>query len=241
MASSAVPEVPWTSRVESPEMAAARCSDTQVLAVPGTPSSSSARSVASVATATSISRRGPMYLGVMTVPSAQRAAQQVGDHGLRRQPPRRRPGPVVGRGQGGQLVRRRPARRAGAAAARCGAVVLRAVDAGRARRISIVLAWSRISSRKARRRAMVSAVWSSSGPGRGRASAAGSARRRSRGRRWRAGCGRPGDRLRAVAGSRPARRPAEDGEQASASHPVAARTRRPRPATRWRPRAPGCG
>ena len=53
-------------------MAAARCSETQVLAVPGTPSSSSARSVASVATATSISRRGPTYFGVIGVPSAAR-------------------------------------------------------------------------------------------------------------------------------------------------------------------------
>ena len=70
MASSAVPDVPCTSRVESPETAAARCSLTQVLAVPGTPSSSSARSVARVETATSISRRGPVYFGVITVPSA---------------------------------------------------------------------------------------------------------------------------------------------------------------------------
>ena len=69
MASSAVPEVPWTSSVESPEMAAARCSDTQDFAVPGTPSSNSARSVARVATATSINRRDPTYLGVTVVPS----------------------------------------------------------------------------------------------------------------------------------------------------------------------------
>ena len=50
-------------------MAAARCSDTQDFAVPGTPSSSSARSVAKVATATSTSRRDPTYFGVITVPS----------------------------------------------------------------------------------------------------------------------------------------------------------------------------
>ena len=50
-------------------MAAARCSDTQDFAVPGTPSRSSARSVASVATAVSISRRLPTYFGVITVPS----------------------------------------------------------------------------------------------------------------------------------------------------------------------------
>ena len=69
MASSAVPEVPWISKVESSEIAAARCSDTQDLAVPGTPSRSSARSVARVATATSISRREPTYFDEITVPS----------------------------------------------------------------------------------------------------------------------------------------------------------------------------
>ena len=36
MASSTVPLVPWTRSVESPETAAARCSDTHVFAVPGT-------------------------------------------------------------------------------------------------------------------------------------------------------------------------------------------------------------
>ena len=70
MASSAVPAVPWTSRVESPDTAAARCSDSHDFAVPGTPSSSSARSVARVATATSTSRRDPTYFGMTTVPSA---------------------------------------------------------------------------------------------------------------------------------------------------------------------------
>ena len=50
-------------------MAAARCSDSHVFAVPGTPSSSSARSVARVATATSMRRREPMYFGMITVPS----------------------------------------------------------------------------------------------------------------------------------------------------------------------------
>ena len=69
MASSGVPDVPWISSVDRPETAAARCSDTHDLAVPGTPSSSSARSVAKVATATSISRREPMYFGVISVPS----------------------------------------------------------------------------------------------------------------------------------------------------------------------------
>ena len=70
MASSTVPLVPCTSSVESPETAAARCSETHVFAVPGTPSSSSARSVASVATATSTSRSGPTYYGAITVPSS---------------------------------------------------------------------------------------------------------------------------------------------------------------------------
>ena len=64
-----MPLVPCTSSVESPLIAAARCSDTQVLAVPGTPSSSSARSVASVAMATSMSRRRPTYFGATIVPS----------------------------------------------------------------------------------------------------------------------------------------------------------------------------
>ena len=63
MCSSVVPAVPWMSRVESPEIAAARCSETQLLAVPGTPSKSRARSVASVEIATSINRRLPIYLG----------------------------------------------------------------------------------------------------------------------------------------------------------------------------------
>ena len=76
-------------------MAAARCSLTHVLAVPGTPSSSRARSVASVATAISTRRRWPTYFGVITVPSASVAAEQVRDDGPRRQPPARRARPVV--------------------------------------------------------------------------------------------------------------------------------------------------
>ncbi len=64
-----MPDVPCTISVESPDTAAARCSETHDFAVPGTPSSSSARSVATVATATSISRREPTYLGSTTVPS----------------------------------------------------------------------------------------------------------------------------------------------------------------------------
>src|SRR5215217_9354568 len=69
MASSGVPAVPCTRSVESPEMAAARCSETQDLAVPGTPRSNNARSVTRVATATSISRREPTYFGLIIVPS----------------------------------------------------------------------------------------------------------------------------------------------------------------------------
>ena len=81
MVSSLVPAVPWTSRVESPEMAAARCSETQVLAVPGTPSRSRARSVARVATAISMRRRLPMYLGVIYEAVVERAAEEVGGDG----------------------------------------------------------------------------------------------------------------------------------------------------------------
>ena len=63
-----MPAVPWMSSVEVPEMAAARCSLSQLLAVPGTPYSSKARSVASVAMAISTSRSLPTYLGVTTKP-----------------------------------------------------------------------------------------------------------------------------------------------------------------------------
>src|ERR1700722_11806221 len=58
------------SKVESPEIAAERCSETQLLAVPRTPRRRKARSGASVAMATSINRRLPMYLGEITVPSS---------------------------------------------------------------------------------------------------------------------------------------------------------------------------
>ena len=53
---------------ESPEMAADKCSDTQDLAVPGTPRSNNARSVVSVATAISMILRSPIYLGETTKP-----------------------------------------------------------------------------------------------------------------------------------------------------------------------------
>ena len=46
--SSVVPAVPWIVRVELPEIAAARCSESQLLPVPGSPTSSKARSEASV-------------------------------------------------------------------------------------------------------------------------------------------------------------------------------------------------
>ena len=64
-----MPAVPWTTSVESPLIAAARCSDSHDFAVPGTPTSSSALSVTSVPTATSTSRRAPTYFGEITVPS----------------------------------------------------------------------------------------------------------------------------------------------------------------------------
>ena len=48
MCSSVVPAVPWITRVELPLMAAARCSLSQLLPVPGSPTSSRARSEASV-------------------------------------------------------------------------------------------------------------------------------------------------------------------------------------------------
>src|SRR2546421_132568 len=97
MASSGVPAVPWTINVESPLIAAERCSETQVLAVPGTPSSSSARSVARVATATSISRREPMYFGVTGVPSAATPPSRYGTTA-----PGDSPQPGGGRGEAGR-------------------------------------------------------------------------------------------------------------------------------------------
>ena len=103
-----VPAVPCTSSVESPLIAAARCSLTHVLAVPGTPSSSSARSVASVATAISIRRCCPTYFGLMSTSVRRRArparrcrrsTQDVADDGPRRQQPARGSRPVVDRGE----------------------------------------------------------------------------------------------------------------------------------------------
>src|SRR4029079_689403 len=63
------PAVPCTTSVDEPLMAAARCSPSQVFAVPGTPRRSSARSVASVANAVSTKAREPKYFGSTTVPS----------------------------------------------------------------------------------------------------------------------------------------------------------------------------
>ncbi|MNN30939.1 hypothetical protein D3C81_1446040 [compost metagenome] len=64
-------------------MAAARFSDSQDLAVPGSPISSSARSVTRVATAISIRRVLPMYLGVITflpaLPPAIKVSTERGD------------------------------------------------------------------------------------------------------------------------------------------------------------------
>ena len=55
--------------VESPLMAAVRCSDSQDLAVPGSPMRRRARSVTRVATAISTRRLLPMYLGWRSPPS----------------------------------------------------------------------------------------------------------------------------------------------------------------------------
>ena len=60
--------MPWTTLVESPFTAAARCSESQLLAVPGSPISSNARSVTKVAMAISTRRRLPIYLGVISTP-----------------------------------------------------------------------------------------------------------------------------------------------------------------------------
>ena len=53
---------------ELPLTAAARCSESQLLAVPGSPTSISARSEARVAMATCTMERSPMYFGVMVTP-----------------------------------------------------------------------------------------------------------------------------------------------------------------------------
>ena len=63
--SSVVPAVPWIVSVEQPLIAAARCSDSQLLPVPGSPTSSSARSLASVTIARSTSESSPKNLRVI--------------------------------------------------------------------------------------------------------------------------------------------------------------------------------
>ncbi len=63
-----MPAVPCTIRVESPLIAADRCSDSQLFAVPGSPTSISARSDARVAIATWMIARSPMYFGVIGTP-----------------------------------------------------------------------------------------------------------------------------------------------------------------------------
>ncbi len=65
MCSSVVPAVPWMVRVERPLMAAARCSESQLFPVPGSPRSSRARSEARVTMARSTIERSPKNFGVM--------------------------------------------------------------------------------------------------------------------------------------------------------------------------------
>ena len=68
MCSSLVPAVPCTTSALVPLIAAARCSDSQLFAVPGSPASISARSDASVAIATCTIARSPTYFGVIVTP-----------------------------------------------------------------------------------------------------------------------------------------------------------------------------
>ncbi len=100
MASSAVPAVPWTSRVLSPEIGRR-----QVLGHPGLGRARHAeqqqRPIGD--------QRGHRDLHEPARPDVLRGdlgavAEQVGHHGVRGQPPPRRPGPVVGRGQQRQLL-----------------------------------------------------------------------------------------------------------------------------------------
>jgi hypothetical protein len=63
--SSVVPAVPWMVRVEQPEIAAARCSESQLLPVPGSPTSRSARSLASVTIDRSTMESSPKNLRVI--------------------------------------------------------------------------------------------------------------------------------------------------------------------------------
>ena len=54
--------------VESPLIAAVKCSESQLFAVPGSPISKSALSVTNVDTAISTSRSCPIYFGVISFP-----------------------------------------------------------------------------------------------------------------------------------------------------------------------------
>ena len=102
MCSSVVPAVPWMTRVELPLMAAARCSLSQLLPVPGSPTSSRARSEARVTMARStiagVAEELAGDLDLLLLAADRRverlAAGDVGQHGPRRQPPRR--GRLVG-------------------------------------------------------------------------------------------------------------------------------------------------
>ena len=70
MCSSVVPAVPWMVSVELPLIAAARCSDSQLLPVPGSPTSSRARSEASVTIARSTMPSSPKNLRVIGTSTA---------------------------------------------------------------------------------------------------------------------------------------------------------------------------
>jgi hypothetical protein len=63
--SSVVPAVPWMVSSEVPEIAAARCSESQLLPVPGSPTSSSARSLARVTIDRSTIESSPKNLRVI--------------------------------------------------------------------------------------------------------------------------------------------------------------------------------
>ena len=70
MCSSVVPAVPWMVNSDVPETAAARCSDSHDLPVPGSPTSSSARSEARVTIARSTTPSSPKNLRVMGTSTA---------------------------------------------------------------------------------------------------------------------------------------------------------------------------
>ena len=114
---SGVPAVPWIRQVESPLIAAARCSETQLLAVPGT-----RRRAATLIGRQRCDRNldQPPLSAILRHDFAavgEPATEQVGDDGLRRQPPVPA-GAGVRRGARARRVLRRTAvRRARAAPA----------------------------------------------------------------------------------------------------------------------------